>query len=56
MLQEINKCKNALNSRQNLAVFSAATDSEIIIIQLLHGKGQIKTLDRIVILRTGTYL
>ena len=40
--KEISKCKNAI-SQQNLAVFSAATDSEIIIIQIFHGKGQIKT-------------
>ena len=33
--------KNA-NSEQNLADFLAATDSEIIIIQILHRKGQIK--------------
>ena len=33
--------KNA-NSQQNLAVFSAVTDSENIIIQILHVKGQIK--------------
>ena len=39
--KEINKRKKA-NSQQNLAVFSAATDSENIIIQILHGKGQIK--------------
>ena len=53
--KEINKRKNA-NSQQNLAVFSAATDSENVMIQILHGKGQIKNLDRIVIVRTGTYL
>ena len=35
--KEINKRKNA-NSQQNLAVFWAATDSENIIIQILHGK------------------
>ena len=44
-----------MNSQQNLAVFLVATDSENIIIQILHGKGQIKVLARIVILRTGTY-
>ena len=52
--KEINKRKNA-NSQQNFAVLSAATDSEIIIIHILHGKGQIKN-DRIVMVRTGTYL
>ena len=36
-LRKINKWKNA-NSQQNLAVFSAATDSENIIIQELQGK------------------
>ena len=51
----INKRKNT-HSQENLVVFSAATDSEIIIIQILHGKGHIKKLDRIVIFRTGTYL
>ena len=45
-----------MDSQQNLAVFSAATDSENIIIQILHRKGQIKNLARIVIVRTGTYL
>ena len=39
--KEINKLKSAY-SQQKLAVFSAATDSEIIIIQILHGKGQLK--------------
>ena len=51
--KEINKRKNA-DSQQNLAVFSAATDSENIINQILHGKGQIKKLARTVIVRTGT--
>ena len=41
MLRKKNKCKNA-KSQQNLATFLAATDSEIIIIKILHGKGQIK--------------
>ena len=53
--KEINKRK-IINSQQNLAVFSAAKDSENIIVQILHRKGQIKNLDRIVIVRTGTYL
>ena len=44
--------KNA-NSEQNLAVFLAAPDSENIIFQILHRKGQIKNLDRNVIVRTG---
>ena len=35
--KEINKRKKA-NSRQNFALFSAASDSENIIIQILHGK------------------
>ena len=39
--KETKKQKNT-NSQQNLAVFLAATDSEIIIIQILHRKGQIK--------------
>ena len=47
--------KNA-NSQQKIAVFSAATDSENKIIQMLHRKGQKIKLDRIVIIRTGTYL
>ena len=47
--------KNA-NSQQNHAIFSAATDSENVIIQILHEKGQIKNLDGIVIVRTGTHL
>ena len=53
--KKIKKRKKA-NSQQNLAVFSAATDSENIIIQILHEKGQIKNLASIVIVRTGTYL
>ena len=51
-----NKHTKNTNSQQNLVVFSAATDSENNIIQLLQRKGQIKKLDRIVIVRTGTYL
>ena len=47
--------QNAI-SQQNLAIFLVATDLEIIIIQILLGKGQIKNLDRIVSVRTGTYL
>ena len=38
---EIDKQKNT-HSQENLVVFSAATDSEIIIIQMLHGRGQIR--------------
>ena len=53
--KEINKRK-IINSQQNLAVFSAAKDSENIIVQIQHRKGQIKNLDRIVIVMTGTYL
>ena len=53
--KEINKQENA-NSQQNLAVFLAATDSENISIQIIHRKGQIKKLDRVVIVRTGIYL
>ena len=34
--------KNA-NFQQNFAVFSAATDSENIIIQILHGEGLVKS-------------
>ena len=34
--------RKTANSQQNPAVFSAATDSENVIIQILHGKGQIK--------------
>ena len=37
----MNKRKNT-KSQQNLAVFLAATDSENIIIQILHGNGLIK--------------
>ena len=51
-----NKPMKTANSQQNLAVFPAAIDSENIIIQILHRKGQIKNLDIIVIVRTGTYL
>ena len=47
--------KNA-HSQQNLAVSSTATDLENIIIQIPHENGQIKNLDRIVIVRTGTCL
>ena len=54
-MQSNKRMKNAY-SQQNFAVFSAATDSEIIIIQVLIGKGQIKKLERLVIVRTGTYL
>ena len=50
-----NKTKDA-NSQQNLAVFMAATDSESIIIQILHREGQIKKMDKILIVGTGTYL
>ena len=39
------------NSKQNIAVFSAATDSEHKIIQILHRKIQKQNLDRIVIVR-----
>ena len=53
--KETKKRKNT-NSQENLAVFLAATDSEIIIIQILHRKGQIKKMDRIVFVRTGTFL
>ena len=42
-LRWANKRKNS-NLQQNLEVFSAATDSEIIIIQILHGMEQIKNL------------
>ena len=35
-----NKQTKKVNSWQNLALFLAATDSENIIIQMLHGKGQ----------------
>ena len=52
---EINKRKNA-DSHQNLAVLSAATDSENTFIQILHVKGQIQYLARTIIVRTGTYL
>ena len=45
-----------INEKTQILVFLAATYSEIIIIQILHGIGQIKDLDRIVIVRTGTYL
>ena len=37
-----NKQRKKTHSQQNLVAFSAATDSEIIIIKILHGKGQIK--------------
>ena len=37
-----NKQTKKANSQQNLAFFSAETDSGNIIIQILHGKGQIK--------------
>ena len=47
--------KNA-NSKPNIAVFSEAIDSQNKIIQILHRKGQKIKLDRIVIVRTGTYL
>ena len=45
-----------VNSQPNIAVFSAAIDSENKIIQILHRNGQKIKLDRIVIVRTGTYL
>ena len=45
-----------MNSQLNLAVFSAATDSANKIIQILHRKGQQQKMDRIVIVRAGTYL
>ena len=54
--QKGNKQTKNVNLQQNFAFFSTATDSENIIIQAVHGKGQIKNVDRIVIVRTGTYL
>ena len=54
--QKKKKKKKNANSQQNHAVFLAATDSENKIIQILRKKGQIKNLNRIVIVRKGTYL
>ena len=51
-----NKQTKKANSQQNHAVFLAATDSENKNFQILQRKGQIKYLNRIVIIRTGTYL
>ena len=51
-----NKQTKKANSQQNHAVYQVATDSENKIIQILHRKGQIKNLNRIVIVRTGNYL
>ena len=45
-----------MNSQPDIAVFSVAVDSENKIIQILHGNGQKIKLDRIVNIRTGTYL
>ena len=51
----INKQKNA-DSQQNLAVFLAGKDSENKIIRILHKKRTKTNLDKLVIIRTGTYL
>ena len=53
--KEIRRRKN-VNSQPDIAVFSVAVDSENKIIQILHGNGQKIKLDRIVNIRTGTYL
>ena len=45
-----------MNSQPDIAVFLVAVDSENKIIQILHGNGQKIKLDRIVNIRTGTYL
>ena len=49
------KKENAI-SQQNLAVFLAGIDSRNKIIEMLHRKGQKNVFDKIVIIRTGTYL
>ena len=53
--KEINSRKKNANSQPNIAVFSASRDSENKIIQILHRKGEKVKLERIVIVRTGTY-
>ena len=47
--------ENAI-SQQNFAVFLAGIDSRNKIIKMLHRKGQKNVFDKIVIIRTGTYL
>ena len=51
-----NKQTENANSQQNLAVFLGGTDSENEFILILHSNGHKKNLDKIVIIRKGTYL